>query len=325
MNRILVLLFAGLVTALSACASEESVSGHGGSHSSAHGGFSGVVSPNLPDKVEFAGQTINLDRVDMFERMDRELTSVCYTHGTTMLIIKRANKYFPIMAPILRKNGVPEDLLYLACVESSLNQRAYSPASAAGMWQFIPSTAKEYGLEVNEYVDERYNIEKATAAACRYFKKSLAKYGNWESVAASYNGGMGRISRELDAQGARSSFDLYLTEETSRYMFRILALKILMENPADYGFYLTADNLYYPVATKAVEVSEPIEDLPSWAKSQGTDYAMLRELNPWLRAKSLPNKSGKSYRILVPENSSAVSRSKHKHKKVFNEKWIIRN
>lgn len=313
----------GLMTALAACASQESVEAYPAHHGVTER-YAPVISPAIPPTVEFAGQKINLDRSDMYERLDRELTSVCYTHGTTMLILKRANRYFPVMAPILKRNGIPEDLLYLACVESSLNQRAYSPAKAAGMWQFIPSTAKEYGLEVNDFVDERYNIEKATAAACRYLKKSYARYGNWESVAASYNGGMTRVSRELDAQGADSSFDLYLTDETSRYMFRILAFKLLMENPSEFGYVLKKENLYFPVSARTVEVSEPIDDLPLWAKEQGTDYATLRELNPWLRAKSLPNKSGKTYRILVPENKSALSRRKQKEKKVYNEKWIVK-
>ncbi|MDE5923425.1 MAG: transglycosylase SLT domain-containing protein, partial [Muribaculum sp.] len=144
--------------------------------------FTTVVNPKIPSKVTFAGQTVDLDRVDLFERLDRELTSMAYTHGNTLLTIKRANRYFPKLIPILKKNGVPEDLIYLACIESTLNPRAYSPAKAAGLWQFIPSTGKEYGLEVNEFVDERYHPEKATQAACRYLKNALAKYGNWESV-----------------------------------------------------------------------------------------------------------------------------------------------
>jgi len=310
---------------LTACVTEEATAVNGSDAISNSPAFARTVSPDIPEKIVFAGQTINLDRADMYERMDRELTSVCYTHGNTMLILKRANKYFPAMAPVLRKNGVPEDFLYLACVESSLNQRAYSPAKAAGMWQFIPSTAKEYGLEVNDYVDERYHIGKATAAACRYFRKAYSRYGNWESVAASYNGGMSRISKELESQGADSSFDIYLTEETSRYMFRILAIKLLMENPAQYGFRLRRENLYYPADTKTVTVSGPIDDLPSWAREHGTDYATLRELNPWLRAKSLPNKTGKAYHILLPKSKDELSRKKQVRKEVFNKKWIAQN
>lgn len=172
--------------------------------------FSEVYSPDVPATAQLCGKTIDLDRSDLYEKFDRELTSLAYTHGTTMLMIKRANRFFPEMAPILEANGVPSDLLYLACAESSLNPRAYSPAKAAGLWQFIASAAKEYGLEVNDEIDERYNIEKATAAACRYLKKAYNRYGDWPSAMAAYNGGMARVAKELDAQGAdlRSIFIL---------------------------------------------------------------------------------------------------------------------
>lgn len=281
-----------------------------------------VCNPEIPEIVKFADQTINFDRVDMYERLDRELTSLTYTHGNTLLIIKRANKYFPILAPILRENGVPLDILYLACVESTLNIRAYSPAKAAGLWQFIPSTGKQYGLEINDYVDERYNIEKATAAACRYLKNAYKEYGNWESVAASYNGGRGRITKELADQMATSSFDLYLTDETSRYMFRIIAMKLIMENPAAYGFSLTANQLYQPVECNEVIVNTPVENWAEWANSHGFTYAQLREYNPWIRAKSLPNKTGKEYTIKVPKQSS-LYRSKQKIT-VYNPNWVTK-
>ena len=280
-----------------------------------------VVNPELPSKMTFAGQNIDFDRVDMYERLDRELTAMTYSHGTTLLLIKRANKYFPTLAPILKKYGVPQDLLYLACVESTLDQLAYSPAKAAGFWQFIPATAKEYGLEVNDYVDERYNIEKATAAACRYLKKAYAKYGNWESVASSYNAGLARINRELDSQSQSSSFDLYLNRETSRYMFRIMATKLILENPSDYGFILRSSQLYYPIETKDITVNSAIEDLPQWAAENGTTYQWLKELNPWLRSKTLPNKSGKTYIIKIPKNSTTLSRKKQV-KKVYNKSWV---
>ncbi|MBD5180768.1 MAG: lytic transglycosylase domain-containing protein [Bacteroidales bacterium] len=281
-----------------------------------------VINPEIPAEIRFADQTIDLDRVDMYERLDRELTSMTYTHGNTLLLIKRANKYFPILEPILKKNGVPSDLLYLACVESVLNPRALSPAKAAGLWQFMPATARQYGLEVNEFVDERYNIEKETEAACKYLKKSLADFGNWESAAASYNGGPARISNELSSQLASSSFDLYLVDETSRYFFRILATKLIMENPADYGFNLTAEQLYQPEDCSIVEVSTPVSDWPLWAKEHGITYAQLREANPWIRAKSLPNKTGKTYRVKVPTKDS-LSRSKCK-KHTYNSNWITK-
>lgn len=283
--------------------------------------FSTVINPNIPSKLDFAGQSIDLDRVDLYERLDRELTSMAYTHGNTLLTIKRANRYFPRLIPILKKNGVPEDLIYLACIESTLNPRAYSPAKAAGLWQFIPSTGKEYGLEVNEYVDERYHPEKATRAACRYLKNALAKYGNWESVAASYNAGMARITKELEAQKSTSAYDLYLNDETSRYIFRLLAMKLIMENPKAFGYRITADQLYAPIRTRKVEVNTPVDDWAAWADKQGISYLTLREFNPWIRAKSLPNKTGKTYTIEIPVADDML-RSTRKQQ-VYNNKWIV--
>lgn len=259
-----------------------------------------VINPEIPKHVKLCGKDVSLQRSDMYERYDRELTSVIYTHGNTLLTMKRANKYFPVMEPILKRNGIPRDLLYLACVESYLNHRAYSAAKAAGVWQFLASTAQQYGLEVTDEVDERYNLEKATAAACRYLKSAYNKYGNWESVMASYNGGMGRISKELEAQMVDSSFDLYLTDETSRYVFRIMAMKEVMENPEKYGYHIADHQLYKPEKFTEVEVSGPVEDWPTWAKEHGITYAQLREANPWIRAKSLTNKKGKTYTVKIP-------------------------
>lgn len=263
-----------------------------------------VISPEVPTKVTFAGKTIDLDPTHMWERLDRELTAMSYTHGNTLLVLKRANRYFPVMKSILRSEGVPEDLVYLAAIESTLNPRALSPAKAAGMWQFIPGTAKEYGLEVGTEVDERYDIEKATRAAARYLKNAYSRYGNWESVAASYNGGMARISNELASQQVDSAYDLWLADETMRYMFRLLAMKMIMENPDRYGYLIRADQLYQPMDYKEVEVSTPVEDWPQWAKDHGIDYMTLRENNPWIRAKSLTNKSGKTYRVKIPSEKS---------------------
>lgn len=276
--------------------------------------------PQVPDTVHLCGETVSLDRADMWERYDRELSSVAFGHGSTTLMIKRANKYFPVMAPILKANGVPLDLLYLACAESTLNPRAYSSAKAAGFWQFLASTGQQYGLEVNDEVDERYHIEKATAAACKYLKQAYRKYGDWATAMASYNAGQGRISSELGSQGVDSSFDLYLVEETTRYVFRIMAIKAVMEHPADYGFVLTADQLYQPVAYKEVEVTGPVADWPAWAQEHGITYAQLREANPWIRAKKLTNKQGKTYTVKVP-TAEGLSRS-HQQKQVYNPAWV---
>ena len=284
--------------------------------------FSDVYSPQVPASVTLCGEKIDLDPVDRYERLDRELSSIVYTHGTTMLIIKRANRYFPEMSKILKENGVPQDMLYLACVESSLNPRAYSPAKAAGFWQFIASTAKEYGLEVNDEVDERYNIEKATAAAARYLKKAYAKYGNWPSVMAAYNGGMTRITNELDRQHADTSLDLYLVEETTRYPYRIMAMKTVMENAPAYGFHLRDDQLYQPRKYRTVEVNGPVADWAAWAKKQGINYSILREENPWIRSKSLTNKTGKTYKVRVPLAESLSRRTAGT--RTFNPAWTDR-
>lgn len=282
--------------------------------------FSVVKNPDIPKAITFAGQKIDLTDADLRERLDRELTAMAYTHGNTLLQIKRANRYFPVLEPILKKNGVPSDLLYLACIESTMNPRALSPAKAAGLWQFMPSTAKDYGLEVNEYVDERYDPEKETQAACRYLKNALSRYGNWESVAASYNAGMGRITNELKAQDVDSAFDLWLADETMRYVVRLLAAKMIMENPRAYGFDLRADQLYQPREYRNVEVSTPVDDWAAWAIENGSNYREVREHNPWIRAKSLPNKTGKTYIVKIPtENDRKAGATVPK---VYNKSWV---
>ncbi len=286
-------------------------------------GFSSVINPKIPDKVSICGQTVSLEPLDYVERYDRELTSLIYAHGNTLLMIKRANRYFPQIAPVLKANGMPNDLLYLACVESTLNPRAVSEAKAAGIWQFMPATAKEYGLEVGDEVDERYDLEKATVAASKYFKKALARYnGDWNAVFASYNAGMGRISSQLEAQLADSALDLYLVDETQRYPFRVMAIKAIMENPSAYGFNITADQLYRPREVDIVNVSGPVESWAQWASDHGISYRDLREENPWIRAAKLTNKTGKTYKVRVPRKKS-LSRSTAR-RTVYNPKWIRR-
>lgn len=280
-----------------------------------------VVSPTVPSSLTIAGQKIDLDLASNYERLDRELTSISYSHGSTLLAIKRANRYFPILEPILRRNGVPSDLLYLAVAESTLNPRAVSGAKAAGLWQFMPSTAKEYGLEVSDEVDERFHPQKATDAACRYLKKALARYGgSWTSVMAAYNGGMGRITTQLDAQIADDALELYLNEETSRYPFRIMAYKAIMENPAAFGYRITADQLYQPREVREVTVSGPVASWAEWSRERGISYADLRDENPWIRAPKLTNKAGKTYTVRVPVAAS-LRRSTAK-KSVYDKRWI---
>lgn len=282
--------------------------------------FSPVASPTVPEHVTFAGVDISLDPVNMWERLDRELSAMSYSHGNTLLCFKRANRYFPVLAPILKRNGIPEDMIYIAAIESTMNPKAVSPAKAAGLWQFMPATGKEYGLEINDWVDERFDPEKSTEAACKFLRNAYAKYGNWESVAASYNGGMGRISSELSSQQVSSAYNLWLADETMRYIFRLLAMKMIMENPKEYGYTLTPENLYQPLEYKIVEVNTPVDDWPAWAKAAGIDYLTLREHNPWIRSKTLPNKTGKTYRVKVPTKDS-LSRKKT-DVKVYDHRWV---
>ena len=285
------------------------------------GAFNTTVAPEIPQKIMFCGEEVNLDRYDMYERLDRELIGIINGHTMSMLVIKRANRYFPIMAKVLQEQKVPMDFLYLAVVESTLSDRALSPAKAAGFWQFLASTGKSYGLEVNDEVDERYDAEKSTRAACKYLKEAYKRYGNWPTVAASYNAGMGKISGELGKQKASTSFDLYLVEETSRYVFRIIAYKLFFNNLKKYGYKLTSNQLYYPIPTKNVTVSGPVADWAVWAKQQGTNYARLRDANPWIRAMKLTNSSGKTYTVKVPVSDNLL-RSKMVGS-VYDTNWVV--
>jgi len=255
----------------------------------------------IPDQVDFCGEKVKLDRLDLRERFDREINSFAYLHATTLLYLKRANRYFPIIEPVLKKNGIPDDFKYLCLIESNLDIRAYSSANAAGLWQMLESTGKEYGLEINSEVDERYNIEKATEAACRYFKTAYAKYGSWINVAASYNSGMGKMSAVLNNQRVNSALDLLVVTETSRYMFRILAIKQLFENPYLYGFVLTKADLYPVVPVRRITVTQSIDDLIAFAQDNGLNYMLLKEYNPWLRDTKLTIRPGKSYEIAIPK------------------------
>lgn len=280
-------------------------------------------SVEIPSKVTFAGEEIALDRYDMHERYDREINSFTYLHSTTLLLIKKANRYFPVIEPILKENGIPDDFKYLAVIESSLNHRAISPAGAAGLWQFMPKTAPSYGLEVSSEVDERYSIEKSTQAACRYLKEAHNKYGSWSSVALSYNAGQGRISGELEKQQAEDSLDLWLVEETTRYYYRMLAIKQIFENVPKYGFILTAKELYKPIEFTRVEVKQSIPDLAAFAKEKGLTYAQLKDFNSWLRDRKLTisPKSQSSYTLLIPTMESLYYKKGEKVK-VHNKAWI---
>lgn len=257
----------------------------------------------MPEKLDFAGEPVPLDDPDIYERMDRELLVNTYWQSNALLLIKRANKYFPIMEPLLKEYGVPDDFKYLAVIESSLTQ-AVSPARATGFWQLMEGTAKDYGLEVNSNVDERYHIEKSTRAACKYLVKSREKFGSWTMAAAAFNAGNAGISRQLDRQDAGAYYELLLGEETGRYVFRILALKEIMQNPEKYGFNYSEEHLYKHIPTYSVKVDTPVTDFAKFAKDHGINYKILKIHNPWLREAHLNNSSRKEYFIEIPEKGN---------------------
>jgi len=254
----------------------------------------------LPDSLSLVDENVPIEESDIRERIDRELLVNTYWQSNTLLMIKRAHKYFPIIEPILKKNGIPEDFKYLAVAESGL-QNVTSPAGAKGFWQIMKKTGKELGLEINNDVDERYHLEKATEAACTYLKKAKENLGSWTLAAASYNAGMNKISTELTKQHVNSYYDLYLGQETSRYIPRIIIIKEILENPDKFGFILSQQDLYTPKEFKIIEVDSTINDLAVFAKVLGTNYKKLKLLNPWLKNRKLDNKSGKLYHIKVPK------------------------
>ncbi|MBQ3766984.1 MAG: lytic transglycosylase domain-containing protein [Bacteroidales bacterium] len=257
--------------------------------------------PAVPEYVVFAGDTVRFNRPDFRERMDRELISFTYMHTNTTLMLKRSLRYFEQIVPILRQQGVPEDLKYLMAIESSLDPKALSVAGAAGLWQFTKATANTYGLEVSAEVDERYNIEKETVAACKFLKDALRKFGDWMTVAASYNAGQGGIAKRIESQKQKSALELWLPEETARYMFRLLAVKMFFENPDSFGFNVPVGERYpYVEPRDVVTVNYPIPSLVDFAIEHGTTYARLKEANLWLRDDKLTNKSNKTYRIILP-------------------------
>jgi len=279
-----------------------------------------TTSPEVPFSVNFCGKNIDISRYNMREGMDRELSSFTYFHSSTMLLIKRANRYFPIIEPILKANGIPDDFKYLAVIESHLDPRATSPAKAVGVWQFLEGTGKGYGLRVTPTVDERRNIAKSTEAACKYLKEAYGKYGDWVTVAASYNAGMGRISEQLKKQGESSALNLHLVEETTRYPYRIFAIKQIFENPYKYGFVLSAENLYSPIDCEEIVVDKDIDDLAAFAREKGITYSDLKFFNPWLRDTKLLA-GGVKYTILIPNKNMLYYRSSNTY--VHDKRWTV--
>ncbi len=259
-----------------------------------------IVPLSIPDTLSFAGEPVPLDIFYVREALDRELSVNTYWHSSTLQLIKRAHRWLPMIDTILKDENIPPDFRYMPMVESGL-QNVVSPSHATGFWQLLKSTAKEYGLEVDKEVDERYDVEKSTRAACRYLKKSYAKFGSWALVIASYNAGQKRIQRFLKDQKATSFYDLLVADETSRYIYRMLALKMIFENPEKYGFYIEPSQEYPVIPVHIVEVNGRVNSWADFAHQQGISYKLLKYFNPWLRKGSLKNTHHKTYQIKIPD------------------------
>ncbi|MCK4750558.1 MAG: lytic transglycosylase domain-containing protein [Bacteroidales bacterium] len=260
-----------------------------------------VFGVEMPEQVTFAGEVMPLDLFDVKEAMDRELLSNTYFHSQTIRLIKMANRYFPQIEPVLKKNLVPDDFKYLAVAESGLTQ-AVSPVKAVGFWQLMHGTAQEYGLEVNDEVDERYHISRSTEVACKYLIESYRKYGNWTMTAASYNAGRRGVDRQILRQKKDNYYDLLLNEETARYVYRVVAFKLIFEDPAAFGFNLTQNDLYPEIPVYTVNIDSTVADFADFAEEHDTNYKMLKNLNPWLRENKLTNSRGRTYEIVLPES-----------------------
>ena len=259
-----------------------------------------IAMPPFPDELQFCGEDVPLENWEVKERLEREVLSNTYWQSNMVLLLKRSGRYFPMIEKILEEEGVPADFKYLAVAESGLTQ-AVSSAGARGVWQFMKSSGTAYGLTISGEVDERYHVEKAARAACAYLKKAKAQLGSWTLAAAAYNRGLPGIRRDLANQQVSSYYQLYLNSETSRYVFRILAFKLIMSNPGEYGFQLDEEEYYQPIEVDLIEVDTTLVSLASFAKQNGTDYKTVKVLNPWLRDKRLTVKPGKTYHIKLPK------------------------
>ncbi len=263
----------------------------------------------LPDEITFAGEPMPLENFDTRESLERELLTGAYRHSSTILIIKRANRYLPVIEKILKKNDIPDDFKYLAAAESEYTN-VISPAGATGFWQIMQETGREEGLEINTVVDERYDIEKSTQFACDYFRKSYDKYGNWTLAAASYNGGRAALDEQIGIQRQTDYYDLLLSEETARYIFRVVAYKLIITDPVRYGFFIDKDELYPELKYSEVNVDTAVADFSRFADQFGTNYKLIKFLNPWLRKPYLTPKPGKVYTIKIPGEGMRISDQK---------------
>jgi hypothetical protein len=272
-----------------------------------------VKQPTIPKELNFANEQVPLDLFDVYESVDREFVVNSYWHSSTIQTIKRAKRFFPVIEPILAENNIPDDFKYLCVIESNL-KNATSPAGAKGFWQFMKTTGKEYGLEINSYVDERYNLEKSTKAACTYLQKAYDKFGSWTLAAASYNMGTSGLQKKLNQQQVDNYYDLLLNPETARYVYRILAVKNIMPNHEEYGFKINEDTKYAPFETQEIIIDTTITNLVNFAFSQGINYKILKKFNPWLLSDYLTNNSGKEYTILLPKNGLRPCKIPEKYK-----------
>lgn len=278
--------------------------------------------PRIPLSATFAGEEIDLTLQDRRERMDREMLSFCYSHINTILQIKRANRLFPVVEPILKECGIPDDFKYLMIIECNGDVEARSGAGAAGPWQFLERTGREYGLEVNGEIDERYHLEKATRAACKYLQASYEEYGDWLTVAASYNTGRANVTKRINAQKEKKAIDLVLLPETSRYIFRLMAVKEIFNNPKAYGFILHNSDLYpiIPVA-KSITIDGAVSSWADIAKKNGLTYLQLHEANPWIRSASMTNKNRRTYMVRIPDTEAL--RYDPSETRAYDSRWVV--
>ena len=265
----------------------------------------GIFSLIQNQSLNFANEEVPLNSAEIWERIDKALLKNTYWQSNTMLYFKRANKYFPIIEPILKKNNIPDDFKYLAVIESGLDN-VVSPAGAAGFWQILKGTGRDYGLEVNSAIDERYNLEKATLVACEYLKDAYNQFGSWTMAAASYNMGKNGARRKIKEQASNNYYNLHLNSETAQYIFRIIAIKEIMQNPKKYGFIFRQKDLYYMPSYKDIVVDSTIADLSDFAIDNGINYKLIKLFNPWLRSKSLPDNSRKRYLLKIPTDTNVL-------------------
>ncbi len=281
-----------------------------------------IFSVEVPKTLSFAGENVPVDKYYVRESLERELIVNTYWNSNTLLLFKRAFRFFPVIEPILKQNGIPDDLKYVALIESGL-ENVTSPAGAAGYWQFMKNTATSYGLEISDEIDERLNIEKSTQAACKYFLAAYKTYKNWTLAAASYNIGMGGLSEQIKTQKVDNYYDLQLNKETIRYVYRILAVKTIFQNPSKYGYYIRIKDLYPPIPFQSITIDSAVSDFPKFAIDNKINFRVLKDLNPWLLKTSLKNTAKKQYLIKIPINScvsydSLLLRVKNTHN-LFND------